>query len=564
MSTKIYIRDKETVRLFPLGGIGNVTKNMYVYEYRIDGKLIDLVIVDCGIGFPDEAMYGVDLVIPDIEYLLDKKDKIRAIVLTHGHEDHIGALSYILPKLPPLPVYGTKLTTAFVETKLREFGIKPKLNVVTSADTIRLGAFTIKTVHVTHSIPDASNLIIQSPVGVFYHGSDFKFDLTPIDNKPSELGKIAAAGENGILCLLSDCLGSERPGLTISERGIEETIEHEVRNCGGKFLFATQSSNISRVQQAINVAIRNHRKIAFMGRSVEQNTEVGAKLGYLQFPRDSIIHDKQLLRTPDNRQFIIVAGSQGQADSGLARIARGEHKFVKLREGDVVMISADPIPGNEAAVSDLINVLTQNGARVSHTGVMDDLHVSGHGSQQDIRLMLSLTKPKYMLPIGGTYRHMVAYRKLAQEMGHPKENVLIPKEGDVLEFSKSAAPRVVENVKTEQIMIDGLGIGDVGEVVLRDRKTLATEGIVVIVIPLLKATGQTGGTPDIISRGFTYMKESGNLVSNTKNLVAQALSKKSKGFNWHSSKRDIEESVAKYLFKETGRRPLIVPVLVEV
>lgn len=566
MDRRIFVRErnKESVRIFPLGGIGNVTKNMFVYEYRIDGNLIDVLIVDCGIGFPDEAMYGVDLVIPDVSYLLAKKDKIRGLILTHGHDDHIGALPYILPKFPSFPIFATKLTAAFAQLKLREFGINTKVTVFDWKAKLSFGRFNITPVHVTHSIPDAANFIIETPVGIFYHGSDFKFDLTPIDNFPSELGKIALAGEKGVLCLLSDSLGSERPGFTLSERIIEDTLEREIRNCGGKMLFVTQSSNISRIQQAINVALRHNKKISFIGRSVDQNAQTSAKLGYLKFPPQSFIYDKQLLRLPDNQLFLIVAGAQGQTDSALARIARGEHKYIRLRENDVVVLSADPIPGNEQAVHELVDMLTQAGARVSYSEIMDELHVSGHGSQQDLRLMLSLTKPKYVLPIGGTYRHMVAYRTLAMEMGYAKDEILIPEEGEVLEFG-TKKPQVAERIETNAIMVDGVGIGDVGEIVLRDRKTLATEGIVVIIVPFEKGMGAVIASPDIVSRGFVYMKDSGHLVDGVKQIATRVLRyKKGKIFDWHFIRRELEEEVAKYLFKETGRSPLIVPVVVEV
>lgn len=565
MSHKIFIKDKETVRIFPLGGIGNVTKNMYLYEYRIDGILTEMLIVDCGIGFPDDSMYGVDLVIPDISYLADKKNKIRGMVLTHGHDDHIAALPYILPKLPQMPIYATKLTAAFAEGKLKEYGINPRIKVLPFSEVVTIGVFKITPVHVTHSIPDAANFIIQTPIGIFYHGSDFKFDLTPPDNFPSELGKIAGAGEAGVLCLLSDSLGSERSGYTLTERIIEDSLEDEIRKCTGKFIFATQSSNISRIQQAINVALRHHRKIAFIGRSVNQNAEIASKLGYLTYPKEALVYDKQLLRLQDSQLCLIVAGSQGQAESALARIARGEHKFVHLRDHDVVVLSADPIPGNENAVHALVDAITQAGARVSYSEIMEDLHVSGHGSQQDLRLMLSLTKPKFMLPIGGTYRHMIAYRNLATEMGHEAQNVMIPKEGDILEFSRSQRPKIVQNIDTQEVMIDGFGIGDVSEVVLRDRKTLASEGIVVIVVPIDKSTGQTTASPDIISRGFVYMKESGDLVDRAKQIVSQELRlKKNQVIEWPFVRRRIEEQVGKFLFKETGRSPLIVPVILEV
>ena len=565
MSKQIFIRDKETVRLFPLGGIGNVTKNMYVYEYRIDGALIDILLVDCGIGFPDEQMYGVDLVVPDVTYLQDKKDKIRGLVFTHGHDDHIGALPYVFPKLPKIPIFAPKLAAAFLQLKLKEFGINADIKSVENREEQKFGHFKVEWVRVTHSVPDTTHLLIETPVGLIYHGSDYKFDLTPVDNKPSDLGRIAQAGERGVLCLLSDCLGSERSGYTLSERVIEDTIEDELRNCGGKFLFTTQSSNISRIQQAVSVALRHHKKIAFLGRSVDQNTEVARKLTYLNLPENSIVHDKQLLRIPDNQLFIIVAGAQGQAESGLFRIARGEHKFVKIREGDVVVFSSDPIPGNENAVHALVDTLTQAGARVSYSEVMEELHVSGHGSQMDIRLLLALTKPKYALPIGGTYRHMVAYKKLASEMGLPKENVLIPDEGQVLEFYKNFAPRVAQTVETDQIMVDGLGVGDVGDVVLRDRKTLAKEGIMMIIVSIEESTGVVVSPPDVISRGFIYMKESARLIDQVKKLVVQTMGqRKGKIKDWHTTRRMVEEAVGKFLFKETGRRPLIVPVLLEV
>lgn len=568
MSSKIYFKqqssDKETVRLFPLGGIGNVTKNMYVYEYRVDGVLVDVLLVDCGIGFPDEAMYGVDLVIPDVTYLQDKKDKIRGHVFTHGHDDHIGALPYVLPKLPQIPLFATRLTAAFAELKLREFGLGAKIKTVVSGDKQSFGHFTVQWVHVTHSVPDTAHLVIETPVGTIYHGSDFKFDLTPLDNRPSDLGKIAAAGEKGVMCLLSDCLGSERSGYTLSERVIEDNIEAELRRCGGKFLFTTQSSNISRIQQAINVALRHHRKVAFLGRSVDQNTEVARKLGVLSIPQNTIVYDKQLLRLPDNQLFLIVAGAQGQAESGLFRIARGEHKFVKIREGDVVVFSSDPIPGNENAVHALVDTLTQAGARVSYSEVMEELHVSGHGSQQDLLLLLGLTKPKYALPIGGTYRHMVAYKKLATDMGLGKDDVLIPNEGEILEFSRTGRPRVVQKVETDQIMVDGLGIGDVGDVVLRDRKTLAKEGIMVIVVPVEESSGRIISDPDVISRGFVYMKESGQLIEQVRQMVKRDLRMKKNVADWHFLRRQIEENIAKFLYKETGRRPLIVPVIIEV
>ncbi len=572
MAKKIFIqnktslsRGKDSLRIFPLGGIGNVTKNLYVYEYRNDGQLLDILLVDCGIGFPDENMFGVDLVIPDITYLQDKKDKIRGMVLSHGHDDHIGALPYILPKLPRFPVYGTKLTIAFAGLKLKEFGISASLYEIDQSQYLKLGRFEIKSIHVTHSIPDTSHLFIKTPAGNFYHGADFKFDFTPLDNRPSDLLSIAEAGKTGITCLLTDSLGSEREGYTLSEKIIEETLELEIRKTEGKFIFTTQSSNISRIQQMVDVALRHQRKVAFLGRSVEQNTDVAQKLGYLKIPREALIFDKQILRYPDNQLCLIAAGSQGQTESGLARIARGEHKYVKLRDKDVVVFSGDPIPGNEKMMHAVIDTLTQAGARVVYSETTEALHVSGHGSKQDLRLLLSLTKPHYILPIGSTYRHMIAYRNLAEEMGYARDNILLPEEGEILEFAPFARPRIVTKMEMQEVMIDGLGIGDVGEVVLRDRRTLAEEGIVVIVIPFDKNTGTVTGKPDVISRGFVYMKESAPLIEKVRaETTTQLKKKKGRLTDWHLVRRQIESNVERLLYKETGRRPLIVPVVVEV
>ncbi len=556
---------KDSVRIIPLGGSGNVTKNMFVYEYRYDGKIRDILIVDCGIGFPDEEMYGIDLVLPDVRYLENKKQYIRGLVFTHGHDDHIGGIAYLYPKLGRVPMWGTRLTAAFANIKLTEAKIKAQVTPIDFDKVLNIGPFTISFVRLTHSVPDTSNLIIESPVGIFYHGSDFKFDFDPLDGKLSELAKITAVGKRGVLCMMTDCLGSERPGFTPSEQVVGDTLEKEIRLCSGKFIFTTQSSNISRIQRAVEIALAHGRKIAFFGRSMDHNVEASVKLGYMKFPQEAVIRDQDLRRLPPTKQFLIAAGAQGQPSSALSRMANDNHKFVHIEEGDTVVFSGDPIPGNEGSVSNVIEQLYRKGARVAYSDIMQDLHVSGHGSQGDLMLMLSAVGPKYIFPIGGTYRHIMQYRRLAQDLGYDKRNVLIPEEGQVLEFKAGFPPKVVETVELENVMIDGLGVGDVGNAVLRDRQTIATDGIVVVVVPMEKSTGRITAEPDIISRGFVYMKDSGALVDGAKRVVSESLRlKKGRIMDWHFVRSQVGENLETFLLKETGRRPLIVPVIVEV
>jgi len=569
---------KDSVRIIPLGGAGNVTKNMYVYEYRYDGKIRDILIVDCGIGFPDEEMYGIDLVLPDIRYLADKKQYIRGLVFTHGHDDHIGGIAYLYPKLARLPapdrrdggqgnlpMCAPRLAAAFANIKLEEAKLKARVAPVDFDKSIRVGPFTVSFIRMTHSVPDTANLIIETPVGIFYHGSDFKFDFDPLDGKKSEIEKINAVGKRGVLCMMTDCLGSERPGFTPSEQVVGDTLEKEIGLCTGKFIFTTQSSNISRIQLAIEIALKHGRKIAFFGRSMDHNVEAALKLGYMKFPREAVIRDADLKRLPPTKQFLIAAGAQGQSSSALSRMANDNHKFVEIKEGDTVVFSADAIPGNEGSVSNIIERLYRKGARVAYSDIMEDLHVSGHGSQGDLMLLLSAVGPKYIFPIGGTYRHIMQYRRLAMDLGYDKREILIPEDGQILEFKKDVPPRVVETLALENVMIDGLGVGDVGNAVLRDRQTIATDGIVVVVVPMEESTGRVTAEPDIISRGFVYMKESGELLNKAKRVVSESLRlKKGRITDWRFVRTQMGENLERFLLKETGRRPLIVPVIVEV
>lgn len=549
--------DNKNLKILSLGGTA-VNKNMYVYETERD-----IIVVDCGIAFPDEDMPGIDLIIPDVGYLKDRKNKIRAIFLTHGHEDHRGALPYILPELPRVPIYGTKLTLGLSQVRCDEAGLKCDWREVDYTQQITVGDFTVNFVHVTHSIPDAANLIINTPAGVIYHGSDFKFDWTPVDKFPTEVQKIATAGKNGILCLLSDCLRVEKAGYTLSESMIEQTFETQIQKCAGKFIITTQSSNISRIQQAINVAQRHDRMIVFAGRSIEQNAEVAVRLGFLTLPKDKMARAEDVGRYPANKIMVIATGSQGQDNSALSRIANGEHK-IRIAEGDSVIFSQDPIPGSETSVNDLINTLIKAGAEVYYSAILDELHVSGHEAADGLKLMLALTKPKYVWPIGGTLRHLKHYAKLAQSMGYKDEQIIIPDEGQIIRFEGQKANND-KKVEVKNVLIDGLGIGDVGNVVLRDRRTMSADGVVMVIVPMEKATGKVIGEVDIVSRGFVYMKESDELIGQAKKVVRDALAQHEGPMSdFRFFRRHIIEHLEKFLFQATHRRPLILPVIVEV
>ncbi|MBI2029350.1 ribonuclease J [Candidatus Gottesmanbacteria bacterium] len=550
-----------TVRFIPLGGIGDVTKNMYVYEYEFKG-IKEILIVDCGVGFPDANMYGVDLVIPDITYLIDKAHLIKGIVLTHGHEDHIAALPYLWPKLK-VPIYATRLTAALANVRLLDRSVSAPITVCDRDKILHLGNFSIEFIHVTHSIPDANHLVIRTPGGTFYHGSDYKFDWTPVDSDPTQVEKIAKASSTGITVMTTDSLGSDRPGYTLSERVILKGFEKEIGNCRGKFIVTTQSSNISRIQQAITVAIAGHRRICLLGRSIKQNVEVAQKLGYIKLPQSSMISEKEIKRYPANKVALIVAGSQGQVESALSRIALGDNKNVQIYPSDMVVFSADPIPGNEEAVHSLIDLLVDLGAEVSYSEVLEDLHVSGHGSQNDLLLLLALVKPRFVIPIGGTKRHMYHYKALAKTLGYNNEQILLLENGQVVGFENNKL--VKQNpITVETVMVDGLGIGDVGNVVLRDRRKMAQDGIVMVIIPFDKPKGTIEKDIDVISRGFVYMKESEQLIYQAKQMVIREFNNKKTAKDPLYVKKLIEDMLEKFLYDKTHRRPMVMVVLIEV
>ncbi len=531
---------------------------MYVYETEKD-----IVVVDCGIAFPTEDMPGIDLIIPDVSYLKGKEKKIRGIFLTHGHEDHRGALPYILPQLPKVPVYGTKLTLGLSKVRTDESRLTVDWRETKYSEVVNVGDFSVEFVHVTHSIPDASFLIIRTPQGIIAHAADYKFDWTPVDGFPTDVQRIAQIGKEGILCLMTDCLRVEKPGYTLSEKRIEETFNQQVQKVPGKVIITTQSSNISRIQQAVDVAKIYNRKIVFAGRSIEQNVEVAVKLGYLSMTPDMVIRWDEIAKYPANAIMVLATGSQGQDNSALSRIANGEHK-IKIADGDYVIFSQDPIPGSESAVNDLINSLIKGGAEVFYSEILDDLHVSGHEAADGLRLMLALTRPKFVWPIGGTVRHLKHYARLANGMGYKNENIILIEDGETVDFENEKWKKG-EKVAVKNILIDGLGIGDVGTVVLRDRRTMAADGIVLVVIPIEKATGEMVGDVDIVSRGFVYMKESDELIGEAKEVVRKALSDHQREMtNFGYLRRLITDELEKFFFASTRRRPLILPTVMEI
>ncbi|MDO8657966.1 MAG: ribonuclease J [Candidatus Levybacteria bacterium] len=554
------------ISFIPIGGIGDVTKNMYLYEYEDQ-----ILIIDCGLGFADETMLGVDLLLPDISYLLSTPKKIMGMVLTHGHEDHIGALPFILPQLlssdkldKDFSIYGSPLTAALANAKLREFGVGFRVNTVSFEDSEKVfGEFKISFIRVTHSVPDASNLFIQTPVGNFYHGSDFKFDLTPVDGKKTEFDKIIKSGQEGTLCLMSDCLGAEKDGYTPSEEVLSENFDREMGNCLGKFIVTTYSSNISRLNQAIKVAQKYNRRVCFVGRSLIKAKEVALELGYLQLKDGVEIGVDQIKNYDDEKLLLFVAGSQGQENSAMTRIANGDHREVKFTPKDVVIFSSDPIPGNEVSINSLIDTIAKRGVKVVYSQMTDDFHVSGHGSQQDLILMMSLVGAKNLLPIGGTYRQMVAYKLLASKLGYKEENVFLVEDGQEIIFGKDSVTSG-KKINTRNVYVDEITGGEVESFVLRDRQKLSEGGIIILMIEVDSATGQIIGNPDIITRGFISIdtkKLNQKIIQELKKVFT---SKKGRVTNWFHVRRLVGDITERTIYKEFRRNPLVLPVVIEV
>jgi len=549
------------VRIIPLGGLNEIGKNMTVVEVNDE-----IVIIDCGLAFPEDEMLGVDLVIPDISYLIKNKEKVKAMVLTHGHEDHIGAIPYILRDLN-VPIYGTRLTLGLVEIKLAEFGINQssvKMNVVKPSDEVSFNNIKVEFIRTTHSIADAVAVAIKTPIGIIFHTGDFKVDFTPIEGEPMDLTRIAEIGKEGVLALLCDSTNVERQGWTLSEKTVGATFDKIFSSAAGRVIVATFSSHIHRVQQVINSAEKFGRKVAVLGRSMINVVNKAIELGYLKIPEGMLIDVDEIERYPLNKIALITTGSQGEPMSALSRMAMSEHKKVGIIPGDVVIISAAPIPGNEKFVNRVINELFRNGAQVIYEDI-GDVHVSGHACQEEIKLIHNLTKPKFFIPVHGEFKHLIHHAKLAIEMGMEPKDIFILENGKVAELTKDGG-KVVGSVQAGNILVDGLGVGDVGNIVLRDRRHLAQDGLFVVVITLDSETKDIVAGPEIISRGFIYMRESERLIENAKDIIRSSIlfCLKNDIIEEGAIKSIIKEQLKNYLFEKTRRNPMILPVITQV
>lgn len=551
---------KESLRIIPLGGLGEIGKNITAIEYEDE-----IIVIDCGISFPDEDMYGIDLVIPDIKYLLDNKDKVKGLFLTHGHEDHIGAIPYILKQIN-MPVYGTKLTIGLVESKLKEHDMLSKTNLIpiSPGESIKLNKLIIEFIRVTHSIAESCALAIHTPIGIVLHTGDFKIDYTPIDGKVMDLNRIAQLGQEGILLLMADSTNVERAGHSLSEKIIGETLNRIISNANGRVIVATFASNIHRMQQIADASMMYNRKIVFSGRSMENISNVAMDLGYLHIPKESIVGIEDLNRYPSDKITIITTGSQGEPMAGLSRIAYGSHRHISIEQDDLFIISASPIPGNDKLVSRVINQLYRKGVEVIYED-LEDIHVSGHAYKEELKLIHTLVKPKYFMPVHGEYRHLKHHSDLALKLGMDKSNVFTLETGQVLEISQDKAI-ATEKVHTGVVFVDGIGVGDVGNIVLRDRRDLARDGMVTIVVAINKETYSIVSGPDIITRGFIYARESEDLIKKIKDVAKEEIEicLENNIIEWQVLKSGVRKSVEQLLYHKTKRRPSVFPIIMEV
>jgi len=533
---------------------------MMVVEYGND-----IFIIDVGVMFPDDEMLGVDLVIPDTSYLVDKKHRIRAILITHGHEDHVGGLPYILPMLDFPPIYATRLTQGLINVKLKEHKLLDKANVqvVSPGSQVELGVCRAEFFRVNHSIPDAVGIVIRTPLGTVIHTGDYKFDYTPIDGKPADFGTLGRLGNEGVLLMMGDSTRVESPGYTPSERVINDSLDKIFANAPGRIIVATFASLISRVQQVIDTAARYERVVALVGRSMVNNVQMAIEFGYLNMPKGMLIRAEDINRFHPEQVVMICTGSQGEPTSALTRIANQDHRLVRIVPGDTVILSATPVPGNEKMVHRTINNLFHQGAEVFYQGI-SDVHVSGHGAQEELKLMLSLLRPKFFVPVHGEYRHLVLHAKLAYSLGMPMENILVAEDGDVVEVSQEAI-RLAQHTASGNVYVDGLSVGDVGQIVLRDRKVLSQDGILMAVLTVDKETGQPIAGPDIVSRGFVYMRDAEELLANARERILESLvGLNGCGSDWSFLKDKIKSTLSEFLYEKTRRRPMILPVVMEV
>ncbi|MBU5335941.1 ribonuclease J [Intestinibacter bartlettii] len=549
---------KSTLKVIPLGGLGEIGKNITAIEYEDE-----IIVIDCGVSFPDDDMLGIDLVIPEITYLLENKEKVKGLFITHGHEDHIGSIPYILKQLN-MDIYATRLTIGLIESKLEEHKIDNRnLISVKEGDVIKFNKLSVEFIRATHSIADACSLAIFTPIGTIVHTGDFKIDYTPIDGRVMDLNRFSALGEEGILLLMADSTNVERSGHSLSEKTIGETLNRIIGGATGRVIVATFASNIHRMQQVVDASLKENRKICFSGRSMENVSNVAMELGYLHIPEGEVISVDEL-NNHDDKITIITTGSQGEPMAGLSRIAYGNHRKIKLEPNDLFIISASPIPGNDKMISKVINQLYKKGAEVIYED-LEDVHVSGHAYQEELKLIHSITKPKYFLPVHGEYRHLKHHADLAKKMGMPGQNIFTMETGDVLEITEDDA-KVAGKVRTGVLYVDGIGVGDVGNIVLRDRRNLARDGMVIIVFAIDRENFYLASGPDVITRGFIYARESEEIINEIKEVSRQKIEEclADEAVGWQVLKGSVRKAVENLLFEKTKRRPSVFPIIMEV
>lgn len=561
---KVYMKKRlsplqKKIKIIPLGGLGEIGKNMTAFEYRDE-----IIVIDCGLAFPDEDLYGVDMVIPDITYLVKNKSKVKGILITHGHEDHIGALPYILKQIN-VPVYGTKLTLGLIETKLEDHRMMKDciLKELKPGEFVEFEYFKAEFIRNNHSIPDSCSIALHTPIGVIVHTGDFKVDFTPIDNEVIDIQRLAQLGKQGVLLLMADSTNCLHKGYTMSEKTVGETLENLFGKASGRIIVSTFASNVHRLQQISNCALKYNRKIAFSGRSMEKISEVARRLGYLHIPEDMIISLEDINNYPKDRITIVTTGSQGESMAALTRIASSTHRYIQIEKGDMIIISASPIPGNEKAVSNVINDLTEKGANVIYKSI-EEIHVSGHACEQELRLMQALLQPKFFIPIHGEFKHLMTHGHIAESMGVDKQNIFMLEVGDIFELTRKSG-MISGKVPSGRVLIDGMGVGDVGNMVLRDRKNLAEHGMITVVVAIDKQGKSILCGPDIISRGFVYVRDSEELMKDIKDIVRESVYNclQNNITQWAEIKNSIRREVDTFVYKKMKKKPMILPVIVE-
>lgn len=553
-------RPPAKVKVIPLGGLHEIGKNMTAIEYENE-----ILIIDCGLSFPDDDMFGIDKVIPDFSYLKYNSNKIKGLVITHGHEDHIGAVPYLIKELN-VPIYGTRLPLGLIENKLKEHNLKAKMNTVTAGETFKVGRhFSIEALRITHSIADSICLAINTPAGCIFHTGDFKIDYTPVDGDPIDFARLAQIGSQGVLLMMADSTNVLRPGYTESERVVGKTLENIFRSSDRRIIIATFSSNVHRIQKIIDLAALCNRKVAISGRSMVTVVELAQELGYIKIPANMLVDLNKTKNIPDKELVVITTGSQGEPMSALARMASSEHKAVKIKRGDMVILSSTPVPGNELTVSNVVNQLVLKGAEVIYSDIAD-IHVSGHACQEELKLMHSLIRPKYFMPVHGEYRHLSTHAELAHTLGMPMENIFLLTNGDCLTVSQKEAYKTEDVAEAEGIMVDGLGVGDVGNIVLRDRRLLSESGLIILVAAIDKYSNTIASGPDIISRGFVYVRENEDLIDEAcgkaEEILEDCIAKNMK--DWNGMKTAVRDGLSKFIYAKTQRNPVILPIFLEV